>query len=232
MCTGSTPWSRRESLDSTPMRPEAVLIPVKAFNEAKARLSPALSGSEREDLARTLAEAVLAACHPIPAWVVCEDDDIAAWAVSAGAEVIRSNEPGLNRVVRHGIAVLAELGFERVLVAHADLADPRSLPLLADWTGVVLVPDRRFDGTNAIIVPTNAAFSFSYGEGSFARHLSEAERLGHDMHIIDDAGLALDLDEPDDLAAFVDTDALDPDTFVIEMLQTAPTAAPSTPIER
>ena len=212
--------------------PIAALVPVKSFSEGKSRLEDVLAADDRAALAEKLATAVVAACAPLPVYVACEDDGIAAWAASAGAEVIRSNERGLNRVVRHGVAVLAHLGFERVLVAHADLADPRSLPLLADWTGVVLVPDRRFDGTNAIIVPTNAAFSFSYGEGSFARHLSEAERLGRDMHIIDDAGLALDLDEPDDLAAFVDTDALDLETFVVDMLQTAPTAAPSTPIER
>ena len=45
-------------------------------------------------------------------------------AVSAGAEVIRSDETGLNRVVRHGVAVLADLSYER-------FRTPRPVPTAA-----------------------------------------------------------------------------------------------------
>jgi 2-phospho-L-lactate guanylyltransferase len=144
----------------------------------------------------------------MPTFVACENDEIEAWAKALGAQVIRGPESGLNRVVRHGVATLGASGYQRVLVAHADLADPRGLAVLAEWGGVVLVPDRKLDGTNAIIVPARSRFSFSYGPGSFARHLSEAERAG-ELHVINDNGLALDLDEPADLDAFegLDTSA-------------------------
>ena len=184
------------------MESRAVLIPVKAFDAAKGRLAPALDHRARAALARSLADAVVAACAGLDVFVVCEDPAVATWARHAGATVLPNHEPGLNAAVRHGIAALARRHIDRVLVAHADLATPTTLPDLFEHDGIVLVPDRRLDGTNVMVVPPDAGFSFSYGPGSFARHLSEADRLGMPVHVVRDVGLALDLDEPDDLSMF------------------------------
>lgn len=180
----------------------AALVPVKSFDIGKTRLAAALAPLERAVLAEQLASGVVKALAPLPVFVACEDAAVAAWAEGLGAHTCLSDLRGLNRVVRHGVNEVRERGFDRVLVAHGDLADPRGLPDLAAWPGVVLVPDRRLEGTNVLIVPTRSGFRFSYGPGSFARHLSEAERLGGEMHVIDDPGLALDLDDPDDLDAY------------------------------
>ncbi len=179
----------------------AALIPVKAFASGKSRLAGALDHAERVELARDLAAGVVAACDGLAPHVVCEDDEVAQWASAQGAAVIRSPRPGLDRAVRHGVATLAAAGYDRVMVAHADLADATGLTSLARLTGIVIVPDRHKDGTNVLIVPARLGFGFSYGPNSFARHLSEAERSGLPIHVIDDAGLALDLDDPADLAA-------------------------------
>ena len=165
----------------------AALIPVKPFATGKSRLDPALDPNERAALAEKLATAVIHALDPIPTFVACEDDSIAAWASSHGSTPLQSSESGLNRVVRNGVAALAKQGYARVMVVHADVADPRNLPRLVEWDGVVLVPDREFGGTNVLIVPAAAGFHFSYGPGSFARHLSEAERTGLPTHIIEDS---------------------------------------------
>jgi 2-phospho-L-lactate/phosphoenolpyruvate guanylyltransferase len=178
----------------------AVLIPVKAFVDAKARLGDALDTHRRQALARSLATAVVLACAPLPVHVAADDDEVCAWAESLGAHPIRCPEPGLIPAVRHGMAVLTALGHDRVLVTHADLSDPTGLPALVELDGTVLVPDRRLDGTNVIVVATDQRFVFGYGPGSFARHLSEAERIGGPIHIVRDPGLALDVDEPADLA--------------------------------
>ncbi len=180
----------------------AALIPVKAFADGKSRLAGELDARQRADLARQLAEGVLAACTAMAPHVVCEDDEVARWAAEHGAAVIRSPGPGLDRAVRHGVAALAGTGYERVLVAHADLADPAGVAELADLDGIVIVPDRHKDGTNVLVVPARLGFGFSYGPSSFARHLSEAERSGLPIHVVDDPGLALDLDDPADLAAY------------------------------
>ncbi len=198
--------------------PLAALIPVKAFSDGKSRLETALDARERAALAEKLATAVVSSCAPIPVYVACEDAGVAAWAEALGAKTITSEASGLNRVVRHGVAFLTAAGYERVMVVHSDLADPRNLSLLGGWDGVVLVPDLQLDGTNVLIVETRGSFRFSYGPGSFARHLSEAERLDSPLHIIDDPGLALDLDDPEDLELY---SAL-----------VASTAEPATPRER
>ena len=52
-----------------------MLVPVKAFAEAKARLAPALDAGQRERLARAMAEHVVAAAAPLPVSVVCDDED-------------------------------------------------------------------------------------------------------------------------------------------------------------
>ena len=71
---------------------------------------------------------------------------------------------------------------------------------LATWPGVTLVPDRRDDGTNVAVVPTDVAFTFAYGPGSFRRHAAEAERLSLMLTIVREPdALGWDIDLPDDL---------------------------------
>ena len=62
-----------------------VLVPVKAFGRAKVRLADVLDGPARAALAREMADRVLTAAAPFPAAVVCDDDEVAAWAEGRGA---------------------------------------------------------------------------------------------------------------------------------------------------
>ena len=64
---------------------------------------------------------------------------------------------------------------------------------------ISIAPDRHRDGTNVLSIPTNLDFSFAYGPGSFASHVTLAQDLGIEPHIIDVPGLAWDVDHPDDL---------------------------------
>jgi 2-phospho-L-lactate guanylyltransferase len=179
--------------------PEAVLVPVKAFAEAKRRLAPALPAAERAALARSMAEKVVAAARSLPVAVVCDDTEVAVWARQLGALVIWEPEQGLNRAVEAGVIRLGDAGAERVTVAHADLPLATDLTWLGRFEGVTLVPDRRRDGTNVACVPTAAGFRFSYGPGSFVRHQQEARRLGLPLRIVDEPLLAWDVDQPADL---------------------------------
>ena len=84
-------------------------------------------------------------------------------------------------------------------MAHADLPLATGLAHVVGAEGVLVVPDRRRDGTNVISVPTDAGFRFAYGPGSFERHVAEALRLGLRCEVVDDAGLGWDVDVPADL---------------------------------
>ncbi|HUY22972.1 MAG TPA: 2-phospho-L-lactate guanylyltransferase [Acidimicrobiales bacterium] len=178
-----------------------VLVPVKAFDAAKARLAPTLDATERAALARVMAERVLAAALPLPVAVVCDDPEVAAWAADHGALVLPEPGRGLNGAVEAGVQRLAAAGAAEVLVAHADLPLAHGLARLAGLGGVTLVPDRRDDGTNVVCVPTGSGFRFRYGPGSFARHVAEAQRVGLPARVVRDPELTWDVDEPADIPA-------------------------------
>ena len=59
-----------------------MLLPVKSFNNAKARLSSVLNAKERAALSRSLAEGVISACAGVPVWVICEDEEVERWALN------------------------------------------------------------------------------------------------------------------------------------------------------
>ena len=181
------------------MRRVAVLIPVKAFADAKVRLAAALSADERSALARTMAERVVAAAGALPVAVVCDDEGVAEWARDRNLLVITAPGQGLNRAVEFGVTQLASEDVAQVIVAHADLPMANDLAWVARFPGVTLVPDRRDDGTNVACVPTGAGFEFAYGPGSFRRHQLEAHRRGLPLRIVRRADLAWDVDQPDDL---------------------------------
>lgn len=178
-----------------------VLVPVKAFGSAKARLAPHFDAAARAALARAMAERVLRAARPLPTAVVCDDPEVAAWAQRLGAMVLAEPGIGLNAAVEAGVVALTSAGADEVLVAHGDLPLARGLPALCGFDGITLVPDRRHDGTNVIALPCHCGFRFDYGAGSFARHLAEARRIGLPLRILEEPSLAWDVDVPDDLPA-------------------------------
>jgi 2-phospho-L-lactate guanylyltransferase len=183
-------------------RPGAVVVvPVKAFAQAKMRLAPVLGPDERAELARKMAARVLAAARPLPVVVVCDDADVAEWAQKLGARVLVEPGLGLNGAVQTAFAQLGDEGWQRLVVAHGDLPLATNLGWLADAEGIVLVPDRHEEGTNVISLPTGCAFAFAYGPGSFARHQQEARRTGLAWRVVHDAELAWDVDFPDDMTA-------------------------------
>ncbi len=176
-----------------------MLVPVKAFADAKARLAPVLSPAERVALARWSAERVIAAAGEGPVYVACDDDSVAEWAVDHGAIVLWHPGVGLNAAVTDSVRELRERGVGHVVVAHGDLPRAHSLLLVAVPDAVTLVPDMAGDGTNVLALPTSIDFVFSYGAGSFRRHLASTIAAGHPVTVRRDPLLALDLDVPADL---------------------------------
>lgn len=178
-----------------------VVVPVKAFSQAKMRLAPVLGPQQRAALAQEMAEHVLAAAAPLPVVVVCDNEEVATWARGRGARPLLEPGLGLNGAVNTAAAELCARGYKRLVVAHADLPLASDLPRLAEVQGIALVPDRRQEGTNVISVPAGCGFCFAYGAGSFSRHREEAARTGLPWRVVHDPGLAWDVDFPSDMAA-------------------------------
>jgi 2-phospho-L-lactate guanylyltransferase len=172
----------------------AVLVPVKSFHAAKRRLAGWLAPDERERLARWMAERVLAAAAPLPVFVACDDERVAEWAEAHGAQVSWGPGLGLNGAIDHGVDTMSGKGVDHVIVAHGDLPLASALAALARREHVVIVPDRRRDGTNVLSRPTSVAIRAEYGAGSFTRHLGAALASGAPVTVRRDARLAIDVD--------------------------------------
>lgn len=177
----------------------ALVVPVKSFTVAKGRLAGTLSPAERKSLARECATTVVRAASPWPAYVVCESDDIASWALEVGARCVRAHGTGLNEAITDGVRAVRADGFSHVVVAHGDLPLAHSFAHLVDERAVTIVPDRHRDGTNVLSFPTEFDFDTSYGTGSFDAHCRTVQQHGWTLHVVDDSELSLDLDTVDDL---------------------------------
>jgi len=196
-----------------PTSTSVVIVPIKSFTGAKERLASALTAPERAKLARFMALRVLRAAAPMPVLVVCDDDDVTAWALLNGAAVVRQDKPGLNNAVQSGFAAARDAGYKWAVIAHSDLPLANRLDHLLDHlhdglpdTGpssdraAVIVGDQHKDGTNVLVLATSYNFEFHYGPSSFTAHCAEAAQQGLDLRIVADAALAIDIDTPSDLA--------------------------------
>src|ERR671914_508458 len=117
-----------------------------------------------------------------------------------GADVCPDPGGGQGAAVQ---AALAELPESTVLVVNADLPcvvphDLRALAATAELGALGLV--EAHDGTtNALALPTPAAFAPLYGRGSAARFRARAEELGLDAVALALPNLAQDVDRLADL---------------------------------
>lgn len=177
----------------------AVVLPLRSFSGAKARLADVVDDEHRPELVRRMAEQVLKAAQPAPVLVVTADHEVAAWARDADASVVIDPGGGLDAAAGAGVAAASRAGFSRAAVVHGDLPLASDLSGILAGEGVRLVPDRHGEGTNVLTVPTHGSFRFSYGPGSFHRHHDEAGRMGLVVEVFVDADLAFDLDVPADV---------------------------------
>jgi len=121
---------------------------------------------------------------------------------------------GLNSALTHAAQQAAARGATRLVILHADLPRVRpeevtALIEAARANGMAIAPDHRGTGTNAMCLPLPLPLELGFGPGSFGRHLREAAARGLTPAIVRLPGLAFDLDEPDDLHAYEDTERLE-----------------------
>ena len=178
-----------------------VVIPIRSFTDAKARLADVLEPATRAEIAHRMADTVADAAAAMRVVVVSSAAEVEEWATDRGFEVI--SDPGsLDAAAVAGREHLRAVGCHRAVIAHADLPHARTLaPLARDGARpiVALVPCHRDDGTNVLSVPVDVPFEFAYGPGSFRRHVAEAHRLGLGVRVVRAPDLAVDVDAPNDL---------------------------------
>ena len=183
------------------------LIPAKSFTQAKGRLAGVLDEAERAALSEALLARTVriarAAFPGQPVVVVATDETVAQVALDAGASrAITPAATGLNPQLAEAAAQVP--ADHDLLVLHADLPllTMADLTALAATPGpVVIAPDHRGEGTNALLLRGSDRF-FAFGAGSCARHRAEAAARGLTPALFASPqhGLAHDLDDADDWA--------------------------------
>jgi 2-phospho-L-lactate guanylyltransferase len=189
-----------------------VVVLVKDFDEAKQRLTPALGTKSRRALARRNAHlAVSAAAAGDHVLVVTGSDEVAETAKSWGADVLlEPHEDGQNKAAERGIERAQARGAGAVLLLSSDL--PLVTPdavfrLLRDAAKhpspvAVAVPAIGRGGTNALYLRPPDAIGLHFGDDSLAQFQEDAEARGVKLVVFHSDAMALDLDEPSDLARF------------------------------
>lgn len=74
---------------------------------------------------------------------------------------------------------------------------------------MVIAPDRRGKGTNALLLSPANLIEYDFGGDSFDRHCNRARKAGARLEIVNLPSLGLDLDLPEDLALVRQMEALE-----------------------
>ena len=186
------------------------IVPVKPLRLGNSRLSGVLSDDERAVLNRTFLEQTLDTLRQTSEisqiLVVSRDPAALALARQYGARtVLEDGTPDLNSALTRATLLARNYATRGVLILPADLprlTKPDVLAFLAlmhDAPCVVISPDRRDNGTNALLVAPGGLLKYDFGPGSFARHCAQALEKGARLEIVRNPNLTLDLDTPEDL---------------------------------
>jgi 2-phospho-L-lactate guanylyltransferase len=186
------------------------IVPVKPLKRSKSRLSPVLSPKQRETLSRQMLEQTLHTLLQVSkikgVLVVSRDNGALALGRKMGAQTLsESGSPELNASLTRTTQVVASWHGAGVLIVSSDIplletTDVEAMLKMGKRAPVVvLATDRRGDGTNAMLVRPPGLIEYRYGEGSFQKHIVEAEAAGADVKIYKSETIGLDVDIPADL---------------------------------
>ncbi len=184
------------------------VLPVKAFDRAKTRLSSVLASTQRESVARLMATDVLRA--------LCSTREIdRILLLGPGPEqeelarrfdcAYENDDPMLD--VSANLTRIAQMpeiqSAKTLLLVAADLPGLCSKDfvriLRGHEEGVTICRAVRDGGTNAFIATMPQQVKFSFGAGSAKRHALAARAAGQKVSVLDDTAFQRDIDTPDDL---------------------------------
>lgn len=187
-----------------------VIVLIKDFASAKQRLRPALRPRSRRALARRNARlAVRAAGAGDHVLVVAGSEEVAALAGVWEAEVLlEPRQEGQNVAASRGIARAVSAGADAVLLLSSDLplvtadsvGELLSASAAIDGPLVMAVPAIGRGGTNALYLRPPDAISLHFGDDSLGKFRRDAQSRGVEFLMHHSGAMALDIDEPSDLA--------------------------------
>ncbi len=186
----------------------AAIIPVKTFLQAKTRLG--LSSEQTEKICEIMLEEILGILSISPQIdkIIIVTKEKKALAIGKKFEVIPiidNEESGVNDAVALADKYLLENGFEASIVFPQDIPYIKTqdldfmLKFKSDSDFVIVVPSRRFDGTNALVRKPVNLMKTHYDEDSYKIHMSTAKEVTRDVSLVFVKRIMWDVDNMEDL---------------------------------
>jgi 2-phospho-L-lactate guanylyltransferase len=186
------------------------IVPVKPMRLGKSRLADVLSEEDRAQLNQQLLVHTIDTLKSVQdiehVLVVSRDTAALALAREHGARTVQEDgNPHLNIALTRATFVARAYNTHGVLVVPADLplitAEDIHVMLASayDPPVVVVAPDRKREGTNALLIAPPALIEYEFGPQSFEQHCRLAKEAGARLEICNLPSLAFDVDWPEDL---------------------------------
>jgi 2-phospho-L-lactate/phosphoenolpyruvate guanylyltransferase len=195
----------------------ALLLPIKDLRQAKQRLAPLLNPEERFALAQAMladtiravrdvrrADKIFVVTNYIPAMQAAEAN---GWELLREEQQISESvsvDAASQNCAERGVTSLLRLPLDVPLVHASDIDELLEIDCAAP--ALVIVPSRDGTGTNAILRTPPALFPSHFGSGSFAKHCTEARRVGAQIVVRRNARLEMDVDDEADLCTLARED--------------------------
>lgn len=195
------------------------IVPVKPLRRGKSRLAGVLSEDERALLNYSLLGNTLRTLSSVPEvsqiLVVSSDPAALSLAREYGARTVQEEgHPDLGLAMRRAMTVAEMYQAQDVLILPADLPllsrldIQKILELAVKPPVVVIAPDRKSKGTNALYMNPVGVIDYFHGDDSYHNHIQDAIKKGVRTEVCPLTSLGLDLDRPEDLNILAQIEAL------------------------
>jgi len=186
----------------------AAIIPVKTFLKAKTRLG--LSTEQTEKICEIMLEEILRVLSISPQIdeIIIITKDKKALSISKkfnATQIIDDKESGVNDAVALADEYLLKNGFEASIVFPQDIPYIKTqdidfiLKFKTNSNFAIIVPSRRFDGTNALVRNPVNLMKTHYDEDSYKIHMSTAKEQTREVSLVFVKRIMLDVDNMEDL---------------------------------
>src|SRR5690349_1113230 len=195
----------------------ALLLPVKDLRNAKKRLAGVLTPEERFGLAQAMLTDTIRAIRGVRnaerIFVITNYQPILDVAEENGWEILREDrqisesdsvDTGSRICEKRGVRALLRLPLDLPLIQPQDI--DALLAIECASPAMAIVPSRDGTGTNALLRTPPTLFPSHFGEGSFAKHLAEAENARAQILIRRNPRLEMDVDDELDMRALLEHD--------------------------
>ncbi|HEY3095075.1 MAG TPA: 2-phospho-L-lactate guanylyltransferase [Nitrososphaera sp.] len=187
------------------------IVPVKSFENAKARLSTLLSADDRIHLSSLMLDdtlSLLAGVQTLQQTIVVSSDRRAEEITARnGAKFLHeSKESGVNPAIMTADSYCTKQGADATVVIPQDLPllDALDVSMACDLAEnedncIVICPSLRYDGTNLLLRKPPSVMKTYYDNDSYRTHMKAACEGGIPVKLFLSKKIMADIDTPEDV---------------------------------